>query len=414
MKRNINRDKLVCGVLSLILAAGMTQGCASPHVSDQPNNQNTHETGEEQTPSYSYEDNDAAGGGPAPAESNSEAGAGKKKAPEEEKAAAASTKDKTGQEKDDSDTSSGDEKTKTDNKEDNKTDNKKRPSSGEKIEAARPDPSDKDKKEKDDADITDPDTDDSDEAYNNPDDTDWQEDEEYDDTEEDIEGREYYDSDSSAEYETADEEDYIEEDYTGEDSAGEITDDIAEDGTEAADPEEIADAEKEPVKEAATEDASLGEVQVMPEDTPEEPVYDILSYISSIESVESLVGLLDMYEAEPRMLGEYEDVKAFEKDSLHIEFSYSGSRIYISNDGNILPNIVNVTAGSSLLGEDYNSLGTFLEAQGWTPEASEIDPSEPVNAAVYSYSINGMDLIFTIYFGEDNKINNWTIDNLQQ
>lgn len=409
MKRNINRDKLVCGVLSLILAAGMTQGCASPHVSDQPNNQNTHETGEEQTPSYSYENNDAAGGGPAPAESNSEAGAGKKKSPEEEKAAAASTKDKTGQEKDDSDTSSGDEKTKTDNKEDNKaenkTENKKRPSSGEKIEAARPDPSDKDKNGKDDAGIIDPY-----EEYDDPDDTDWQEDEEYDDTEEGIEDREYYDSDSSAEYETVDEEDYIEEDYTGEDSTGEITDDIAEDGTEAADPEEIADAEKE----AATEDASLGEVQVMPEDTPEEPVYDILSYISSIESVESLVGLLEMYEAEPRMLGEYEDVKAFEKDSLHIEFSYSGSRIYISNDGNILPNIVNVTAGSSLLGEDYNSLGTFLEAQGWTPEASEIDPSEPVNAAAYSHSINGMDLLFTIYFGEDNKINNWTIDNLQQ
>lgn len=408
MKRNINRDKLVCGVLSLILAAGMTQGCASPHVSDQPN-QNTHETGEEQTPSYSYENNDEAGGGPAPAESNSEAGAGKKKSPEEEKAAAASTKDKTGQEKDDSDTSSGDEKTKTDNKEDNKTENKtenkKRPSSGEKIEATRPDPSDKDKNGKDDAGIIDPY-----EEYDDPDDTDWQEDEEYDDTEEGIEDREYYDSDSSAEYETVDEEDYIEEDYTGEDSTGEITDDIAEDGTEAADPEEIADAEKE----AATEDASLGEVQVMPEETPEEPVYDILSYISSIESVESLVGLLEMYEAEPRMLGEYEDVKAFEKDSLHIEFSYSGSRIYISNDGDILPNIVNVTAGSSLLGEDYNSLGTFLEAQGWTPEASEIDPSEPVNAAVYSYSINGMDLIFTIYFGEDNKINNWTIDNLQQ
>ena len=59
MKRNKNRDRLVCGFLSLILAAGMTQGCASPHVSDQSNH-NSQETGEDQTPSYSYEDTDKA------------------------------------------------------------------------------------------------------------------------------------------------------------------------------------------------------------------------------------------------------------------------------------------------------------------------------------------------------------------
>ena len=69
MKRNKNRDRLVCGFLSLILAAGMTQGCASPHVSDQSNH-NSQETGEDQTPSYSYEDTDKAESSPAPAETN--------------------------------------------------------------------------------------------------------------------------------------------------------------------------------------------------------------------------------------------------------------------------------------------------------------------------------------------------------
>ena len=158
----------------------------------------------------------------------------------------------------------------------------------------------------------------------------------------------------------------------------------------------------------------MGEIQDMPEGTPEEPVYDILSYISSIDSLENLVGQLEMYPSEPRMLADYQDVKAYDRDSLHIEFSYEGSRMYISNDGETLPNIVNVTAGSSLLGEDYNSLSVILEAQGWVPVASEIDPADSVISASYNQSLNGMNLVFTIYFKEDNKINRWTIDNLQQ
>ena len=122
MKRNKNRDRLVCGFLSLILAAGMTQGCASPHVSDQSNH-NSQETGEDQTPSYSYEDTDKAESSPAPAETNASSGAGKKKTPDDEKipddekTPDDASKDKTDQKKNSSDASSQEENAKKDNQE---------------------------------------------------------------------------------------------------------------------------------------------------------------------------------------------------------------------------------------------------------------------------------------------------------
>lgn len=349
MKRNKNRDRLVCGFLSLILAAGMTQGCASPHVSDQSNH-NSQETGEDQTPSYSYEDTDKAESSPAPAETNASSGAGKKKTPDDEKipddekTPDDASKDKTDQKKNSSDASSQEENAKQD-----------------------------------------------------PDETEIEE--------EDTEERDYYDEDRPVEYE------YPEEENTGED----LTDDLPGFSDEDVVPEEISASEDTSApEETAQTDTAMGEIQDMPESTPEEPVYDILSYISSIDSLENLVGQLEMYPSEPRMLADYQDVKAYDRDSLHIEFSYEGSRMYISNDGETLPNIVNVTAGSSLLGEDYNSLSVILEAQGWVPVASEIDPTDSVISASYNQSLNGMDLVFTIYFKEDNKINRWTIDNLQQ
>ena len=204
---------------------------------------------------------------------------------------------------------------------------------------------------------------------------------------------------------------FSEEEDTGED----LTDDLPGFSDEDVVPEEISAAEdtSDP-EETAQTDTAMGEIQDMPEGTPEEPVYDILSYISSIDSLENLVGQLEMYPSEPRMLADYQDVKAYDRDSLHIEFSYEGSRMYISNDGETLPNIVNVTAGSSLLGEDYNSLSVILEAQGWVPVASEIDPADSIISASYNQNLNGMNLVFTIYFKEDNKINRWTIDNLQR
>ena len=238
-----------------------------------------------------------------------------------------------------------------------------------------------------------------------PDSEDRQDPDETEIEEEDTEERDYYDEDRPVEYE------YPEEENTGED----LTDDLPGFSDEDVVPEEISASEDTSApEETAQTDTAMGEIQDMPESTPEEPVYDILSYISSIDSLENLVGQLEMYPSEPRMLADYQDVKAYDRDSLHIEFSYEGSRMYISNDGETLPNIVNVTAGSSLLGEDYNSLSVILEAQGWVPVASEIDPADSVISASYNQNLNGMNLVFTIYFKEDNKINRWTIDNLQQ
>ena len=402
MKRNKNRDRLVCGFLSLILAAGMTQGCASPHVSDQSNH-NSQETGEDQTPSYSYEDTDKADSGPAPAETNASSGAGKKKTPDDEKipdnekTPDDASKDKTGQKKNSSDASSQEEKAKKDNQE--KASSKKEAAT---VKAESPDT---DKKEESKPDRTDPDPDYEDPETPDPDSEDRQDPDETEIEEEDTEERDYYDEDRPVEYE------YPEEENTGED----LTDDLPGFSDEDVVPEEISAAEdtSDP-EETAQTDTAMGEIQDMPEGTPEEPVYDILSYISSIDSLENLVGQLEMYPSEPRMLADYQDVKAYDRDSLHIEFSYEGSRMYISNDGETLPNIVNVTAGSSLLGEDYNSLSVILEAQGWVPVASEIDPADSVISASYNQNLNGMNLVFTIYFKEDNKINRWTIDNLQQ
>lgn len=400
MKRNKNRDRLVCGFLSLILAAGITQGCASPHVSDQSNH-NSQETGEDQTPSYSYEDTDKAESGPAPAETNASSGAGKKKAPEDEKipdderTPEDASKDKTDQKKNSSDAASQEEKAKKENQE--KASSKKEAAT---IKAESPDA---DKKEESKPDRTDPDPDYEQPETSDPDSEDRQDPDETEIEEEYTEERDYYDEDSLVEYD--------EEEDTGED----LTDDLPGSSDEDVIPEEISAAEDTSApEETAQTDTAMGEIQDMPEDTPEEPVYDILSYISSIESLENLVGQLEMFASEPRMLADYQDAKAYDKDSLHIEFSYEGSRMYISNDGEVLPNIVNVTAGSSLLGEDYSSLSAILEAQGWIPVASEIDPADSVISASYNQSVNGMDLVFTIYFKEDNKINRWTIENLQQ
>jgi len=400
MKRNKNRDRLVCGFLSLILAAGMTQGCASPHVSDQSNH-NSQETGEDQTPSYSYEDTDKAESSPAPAETNSSSGAGKKKTPDDEKipdnekTPDDASKDKTDQKKNSSDAASQEEKAKKENQE--KASSKKEAAT---IKAESPDA---DKKEESKPDRTDPDPDYEQPETSDPDSEDRQDPDETEIEEEYTEERDYYDEDSLVEYD--------EEEDTGED----LTDDLPGSSDEDVIPEEISAAEDTSApEETAQTDTAMGEIQDMPEDTPEEPVYDILSYISSIESLENLVGQLEMFASEPRMLADYQDAKAYDKDSLHIEFSYEGSRMYISNDGEVLPNIVNVTAGSSLLGEDYSSLSAILEAQGWIPVASEIDPADSVISASYNQSVNGMDLVFTIYFKEDNKINRWTIENLQQ
>ena len=151
MKRNKNRDRLVCGFLSLILAAGMTQGCASPQ------NHNSQETGEDQTPSYSYEDTDKADSGPAPAETNASSGAGKKKTPDDEKipddekTPDDASKDKTDQKKNSSDASSQEEKAKKENQE--KASSKKEAAT---VKAESPDT---DKKEESKPDRTDPDPD---------------------------------------------------------------------------------------------------------------------------------------------------------------------------------------------------------------------------------------------------------------
>lgn len=413
MKRNKNRDRLACGFLSLVLAAGMTQGCASPHVND-ASNQNTQETEEAQTPSYSYEDAEQTGGGSAPAETNTASGAGKRKTPEEEKTLTGTSKEENEQKKENTEASSSEEKKKTEAKENKENkENKDSKPAAETIKANSPAPSEDDKDDEDvkepqgqaDPDRPEPQT----EPQGNADRQEPAAPDGGDEADEDTEDRDSYDADSPAAYE------YPEDENAG----GEITDDLPEYDEEGTSSEDTIEAvyEEDDTSgqgETAPEEASMGEMQTMPEDTPEEPVYDILAYIGSIESLENLVGLLEMSEAEPRILTDCEDVRAYEKDSLHIEFSAAESRIHIANEGDILPNIVNVTAGSSLLGEDYNSLGVMLEAGGWIPEAEETDPAEPVLTAAYRQNVNGMELLFTIRFGEDNKISSWTIDTLQQ